>query len=439
MPCPKMGKMKLGKRKIVRIAVAIYSVFIAIIVALVMFKVYDPGRNSIEAVSSVCMDVICLIIIFILLGSISFGKYGSNMPTILFGGLLVATIWALFTDFLNWAYDGLLELEDLTFWFTVGSLCMGSVLACILSLYLYSYMLDTYNLKAMRIRARVCAILNIISFVLTFALALSGTAFVFVDGHYEVGALYDVITVLPILTLLYLTGYIIKNVKTIGIHDVLAVAGYNLFMIAGALVEAGNGIGTTYVAVSIADVYIFVMLQNEVIAKTKQNVREWMLKSKTDELTGFYNRHAYEDDIRTLENGTPEENFVYVSVDVNSLKSVNDSLGHSAGDELIVGAAECLKKSLGPYGTLYRIGGDEFIALIFVDSDKIDKVMQEIDQRTKKWKGSLVEELTLSYGYVAWAEERKYSISQLALIADRRMYDNKAEYYRRTGIERRRK
>ena len=268
-----MGKMKLGKRKIVRIAVTIYSVFIAVIVALVMFKVYDPGRNSIEAVSSVCMDVICLIIIFILLGSISFGKYGSNMPTILFGGLLVATIWALFTDFLNWAYDGLLELEDLTFWFTVGSLCMGSVLAFILSLYLYSYMLDTYNLKAMRIRARVCAILNVISFVLTFALALSGTAFVFVDGHYEVGALYDVITVLPILTLLYLTGYIIKNVKTIGIHDVLAVAGYNLFMIAGALVEAGNGIGTTYVAVSIADVYIFVMLQNEVIAKTKQNVR----------------------------------------------------------------------------------------------------------------------------------------------------------------------
>ena len=164
-----------------------------------------------------------------------------------------------------------------------------------------------------------------------------------------------------------------------------------------------------------------------------------MLKTKTDELTGFYNRHAYEDDIRILENGTPDENFVYFSADVNSLKSVNDTLGHSAGDELIVGAAECLKKSLGPYGTLYRIGGDEFIALIFVDSDKIDEVMQEIDQRTKKWKGSLVEELTLSCGYVAWAEERKYSISQLALIADRRMYDNKAEYYRRTGIERRRK
>ena len=52
------------------------------------------------------------------------------------------------------------------------------------------------------------------------------------------------------------------------------------------------------------------------------------------------------------------DEFTYVSLDVNGLKVINDTKGHTAGDELIIGACQCMKKSLGPYGKLYRIGGD---------------------------------------------------------------------------------
>lgn len=425
-------------RKLRRIIISLFCIFIGTCITVVMLHVYDPNRNALGALGSVCMDIICILILFILIGSFAFGHYaGSKRTTKLFAVLLVATIWAMFLDFLNWAFDGSLEFGHLTFWFTLGSLCMGSILACIFSLYLYSYMDEMHNLSQMRRHAIVCAIMNLVSFVMTFGLAISGTAFEFVDGHYEIGALYDVVTVIPVLTLLYLTGYVIRYVKTVGIHDVYAVAGYIFFMIAGAMIETAYRIGTTYVAVAIADIFIFVMLQNEIIAQEKRNVQKWMKKSNTDELTGFYNRHAYEADMTILENGMPDDDFVYVSADVNSLKAVNDTYGHSAGDELLLGAAECLSECFGLYGKLYRIGGDEFIALIYANEEQLNSIRHDIEERTIAWKGKLITGLTISCGYVTKLETQDMSIRQMAILADRRMYEAKDEYYRRKGIERR--
>ena len=435
----KKKNLKLNGHTIRRLLLTLFCLFIAVVVAVVMFNIYNPQQNALGAFASVCMDVICIVILIIFICSFVFDSFVSKRTTRIFAGLLVATIWALFLDFLNWAFDGMLEFGGLTFWFTLCSLCMGAILACIFSIYLYSYMEEIHNLEKMRLQAIVCAVMNVISFIVTFMLAISGTAFEFVDGHYEVGALYDVVTVIPILTLLYLTGFVIRYVKIIGVHDVLAVAGYILFMIAGALIEVSYRIGTTYVAVAIADIFIFVMLQNVIIAQEKRNVQKWMKKSNTDELTGFNNRHAYEADMKILESGTPDEDFVYVSVDVNSLKTVNDSLGHSAGDELLVGAAECLRKCFGSYGKLYRIGGDEFIALIFADREQLDMMKNNIKERTEKWDGELVHRLRISCGYVTRKEAQGMSVREMAVLADRRMYEDKAAYYKREGIDRRNK
>lgn len=432
-------KRKISGRTIRKIAITLLCIMISICIAYVMFGVYDPAKNSLRALSSVSMDIICIIILVVLLGSFALDSYGLKRTTQLFVGLLVATEWAVFLDFLNWAFDGSLEFGHLTYWFTVGSLCMGAILAGLFSLYLYSYMEETHGLSRMRKSATICALINLISFCLTFILAITGTAFRFVDGHYETGVLYDVVTVIPVLTLLYLTGFTIFCVKKVGLHDVYAVAGYIAFMIAGALIEATYSIGTTYVAVTIADIFILVMLQNEILAREKQSVEEWMRKSNTDGLTGFYNRYAYEADLKNLEQSELSLDFVYISVDVNSLKMVNDSLGHTAGDEMIVGAAACLEKCFGPYGKLYRTGGDEFIALIYADSDQLQRIRKDIEESTNAWSGKMVQKLTISCGYVTHREDENLSVRQMAILADRRMYEAKRAYYQNSGIERRKR
>lgn len=419
--------------------IAFFCAVIGISVAYVMLQIYNPAQNALGALASVCMDVICIIILLILTFSFTFDNYGTSKTTRWFIVLLVATIWALFLDFLNWAFDGSLEFGHLTYWFTVGSLCMGAIVACIFTMYLSSYMEETHNIDNMRLTSKICVIMNLVSFALSFILAITGTAFVFSDGHYETGALYDLVTAIPVMALLCLTIFSIVNIKKIGAHDVFAVAGYICFMLVGIFIEAGYSIGTTYVSVAIADIFIFVMLQNEVIAQEKRNVQKWMKKSNTDELTGYYNRHAYENDIKMLDNSEIPDDFVYISVDVNSLKAVNDSFGHNAGDELIIGAADCLAKCFGSYGKIYRTGGDEFIALVNMDEEHINTIKKELEDLTDKWDGKLVHNLALSCGYVTKKEAGQVSVKQMAIIADRRMYEAKDEYYRRTGIERRKK
>lgn len=422
-----------------KILMIVLCILIGVCVSYVMARVYNPSQNALGALGSVCMDIICMIILFMIIGSFALDYYESNRTTKMYAMLLIATIWAMFLDFLNWAFDGSLEFGHLTYWFTVGSLCMGAILACLFTMYLYRYMEENHNLSIMKQSAKICVILNIISFVLTFVLAITGTAFSFVDGHYTTGVLYDAVTVIPVLTLLYITGFVIRYVRKIGVHDVIAVAGYIVFMVIGALIEAAYNVGTTYVAVAIADIFIFVMLQNEIIASEKRNVQKWMERSNTDGLTGFYNRNAYETDIRELENSVIGDDFVYVSADVNSLKAVNDSLGHIAGDELLRGAAQCLDKCFGRYGKLYRTGGDEFIALISADEEALARLQNDIETVTKKWTGDKVNSLTISCGYVTKRESNSMSIRQMATLADSRMYEAKNEYYRRTGIERRKK
>lgn len=430
-------KNRLNGHSIRRILIAVFCLIIGTCVAVVMLNLYVPNKNALGALASVSMDVICMIILLILICSFAFDNHGSNRTTHFFSWMIIATIWAMFLDFLNWAFDGILAFGHLTYWFTLGSLCMGAVLAGIFILYLYSYMDETHNLGRIRKSAMICAGLNLVSFFMTLILALMGVAFKFVDGHYEIGALYDLVMVIPVLTMLYMTGYVIRNVKTVGVHDTFAISGYIIFMVAGALIEAVYRIGTTYVAVACADIFIFVMLQNQIIAQEKRMVQKWMLKSNTDELTGLYNRFAYETDMENLASKELDEDFVYISVDVNSLKLVNDSLGHYAGDELLLGAAECLKKCFGPYGKLYRIGGDEFIGLINVDSAQLNKLKKNIGELTQAWVGNRIQNLTLSCGYVSKEDFNGMTVREIAELADKRMYEAKNEYYRSSGIDRR--
>ncbi len=425
------------KRKIFSAIITFFCVAVTICVVYVLFFIMDPDRNSRGAFGSACMDVVCMIILFILVASITFRQEEIGRTTKLFLTLMLGTKAAVFFDFLTWSLDGTLEYGNVTFLFTIASLCSGAILACIFVNYLANYMNDKYGLSHSFLSAKICTVFNIGAFVLTITLAILKKAFVFVDGHYATGVLYNAITVIPILTLLYFTGYVIKHGRIMGFHDVFSVVMYIFIMIVGAVTEAILGIGTSYVAISIADVFIFVMLQNNLLAKTKLNAERWMKKSNTDEVTGFYNRHAYEDAIAALETRTDRGDFVYVSMDVNGLKIINDTLGHEAGDELIVGACSCMERCFGPYGKLYRTGGDEFAALIFATAFQLGEIKKQFAEETEKWSGELIDNLTISCGFVTAKEAGDMTIHQMAVLADKRMYENKTRYYQTKGIDRR--
>nr|MCR5099910.1 sensor domain-containing diguanylate cyclase [Butyrivibrio sp.] len=108
-----------------------------------------------------------------------------------------------------------------------------------------------------------------------------------------------------------------------------------------------------------------VVLTTQGINEEKKQEEQLIYKSRTDELTGLLNRRAYEEDIYEQNDFPAKDYFVSMSLDVNGLKVVNDTLGHAAGDELLIGASYCMNKSFGSYGKIYRTGGDEFIVILF--------------------------------------------------------------------------
>ena len=94
----------------------------------------------------------------------------------------------------------------------------------------------------------------------------------------------------------------------------------------------------------------------------------------TDILTGLQNRMAYEQQLQSCEALIKEGVSVSLLMfDVNNLKTVNDTLGHEAGDKYIINTMQIITEHLSGFGELYRVGGDEFTAIV------VDKDAAEID------------------------------------------------------------
>lgn len=152
-----------------------------------------------------------------------------------------------------------------------------------------------------------------------------------------------------------------------------------------------------------------------------------------DHNTMLLNRRAFEEEKIVLLDKGVGENFIYITADINGLKTANDTLGHAAGDELIQGAAMCLKESFGAYGKVYRIGGDEFALLLNLTQEQMEECLEEFKKRMASWIGSKVKSLSVSLGYASYREFPSESITELSRISDERMYADKERYYAQPG------
>ncbi len=149
--------------------------------------------------------------------------------------------------------------------------------------------------------------------------------------------------------------------------------------------------------------------------------------SLCDWLTKLGNRHAMNEYISGIDEN---KSLGIVYCDITRLKRINDTMGHKKGDELICRAADSLKSAFGGHG-LFRIGGDELLA-ICVDIDEYS-----LHGRTKLLREKAAENsVNLAIGAV-WKRNYENDVQKLMSEAEKLMYSEKSEYYRRVGIDRR--
>ncbi len=89
-------------------------------------------------------------------------------------------------------------------------------------------------------------------------------------------------------------------------------------------------------------------------------------EARTDSLTRLSNRRAFHDDLAAeiKRRNASGSSFSLMAIDLDGLKGINDTQGHQAGDAYIVRLAHAVETAVGSSGTVYRTGGDEFMALL---------------------------------------------------------------------------
>lgn len=133
-----------------------------------------------------------------------------------------------------------------------------------------------------------------------------------------------------------------------------------------------------------------------------------------DYLTNIYNRNALERDLgRQMEKG---EGFYFIA-DLNGLKIVNDTIGHSAGDKLLQGFACILADTVGESGRAYRQGGDEFAVLYNKDPKRF---MRDLEERCRDYNQSCTVPVSYAIGYCPLGQEGFRDIADQMMYADKR-------------------
>ena len=153
----------------------------------------------------------------------------------------------------------------------------------------------------------------------------------------------------------------------------------------------------------------------------RQQLRE---KSITDQLTGLYNRSYFEE----LNNEWKEKldlPLTFISADCDGLKKINDRFGHAAGDQYICFARDALRESLPEGSYLFRMGGDEFLAVVpKANSRKARELVDLIVENSHKYRTREFK-LKISVGSYTISSKRMTTVEGAVALSDKAMYKMK--------------
>lgn len=153
----------------------------------------------------------------------------------------------------------------------------------------------------------------------------------------------------------------------------------------------------------------------------------------TDLMTGLANRSQFEMYCEEIAARRRLDGLQVIAIDINELKRVNDHVGHDAGDELIKGAASCIRSAFQDAYGICRTGGDEFIVFTYQSSERIKAQIAALRELASVWKGLRISQLSLSIGHANHEDYPWHNVLELLREADQNMYRDKDAYYDHCG------
>lgn len=173
--------------------------------------------------------------------------------------------------------------------------------------------------------------------------------------------------------------------------------------------------------------HLCVMLLAKDIDTEKEEEQKLVVAARMDKMTMLLNRETTMEEIRKILKEDSEKTHVLYMLDIDNFKSLNDTMGHMAGDEFLVKLAKSMKKCFRESDIVGRIGGDEFF--IFMRNLPTQQVMerkaQELLQAVKQVCGEYPQvSLSGSIGISVFPEQGT-TLEELYGQADVALYEAK--------------
>ncbi|SNU08186.1 diguanylate cyclase (GGDEF) domain-containing protein [Lachnospiraceae bacterium] len=161
--------------------------------------------------------------------------------------------------------------------------------------------------------------------------------------------------------------------------------------------------------------------------KQKKNLKSAEIMARRDELTGVKNNHAFKEYVDALDEMISSDSegteFSVVMCDINDLKIINDTRGHSYGDEAIQAACRLICETF-QHSPVFRVGGDEFVSVLtgqdYENRDYLIRTIREESESNRKSRSGPV----IAVGIASFGAEDK-TFSNVLERADQLMYIDK--------------
>ena len=204
-------------------------------------------------------------------------------------------------------------------------------------------------------------------------------------------------------------------------------------MIMGQVANTIDGsINSGYMSLCVTATLLYICMQNMLRHVMIETINIEKNISNHDVLTKVHSRFSYDTKIREINKQINEAKadlqFAICECDLNNLKTINDSFGHDNGDKYIV---SCCKNicHFFKHSPVYRIGGDEFVAVIqnedFENLEQIKETIHKfaVSEITKDV--SLVEKKSYAVGFAVFDAGHDKNFADVMKRADAEMYENK--------------
>lgn len=150
-----------------------------------------------------------------------------------------------------------------------------------------------------------------------------------------------------------------------------------------------------------------------------------------DSLTGLFNRRVFQRHLekeieRAKRTGEP---FTLLLLDADNFKKINDELGHTVGDKVLIGIADALRRTVRKADVVCRVGGDEFLILLpGAHGSEAEKLKGRLESEIAAESTRLGISFTVSFGIYESGEENADKAME---FVDKRMYEDKEKKHER--------